>query len=40
MVMTKEIEYRGDGKLFKGFCSYPDKNTHLPTILDLLRNDI
>ena len=33
MVITKEIEYRGDGKLFKGFCAYPDNRSNLSAIL-------
>lgn len=33
MVITKEIEYRGDNKLFRGFCAYPDMGSHLSAIL-------
>jgi len=33
MVITQEIEYRSDGKLLKGFCAYPERGTHLATII-------
>lgn len=33
MIITKEIEYRGDGILLKGFCAYPDRGAHLPAVL-------
>ncbi|MBK2109585.1 dienelactone hydrolase family protein [Francisella tularensis] len=33
MIITKEIEYRGDGVLLKGFCAYPDRGAHLPAVL-------
>lgn len=33
MIITKEIEYRGDGILMKGFCAYPDRGAHLPAVL-------
>ena len=33
MIMTKEIKYRGDGVLLKGFCAYPDRGSHLPAVL-------
>lgn len=33
MIITKEIEYRGDGVLLKGFCAYPDRGSHLPAVL-------
>lgn len=32
MIITKEIEYRGDGVLLKGFCAYPDRGAHLPAV--------
>ena len=33
MIITKEIEYRGDGILLRGFCAYPDRGAHLPAVL-------
>ncbi|AIT09759.1 DeoR faimly transcriptional regulator [Candidatus Francisella endociliophora] len=33
MIVTKDIEYRGDGILLKGFCAYPDRGSHLPAVL-------
>ncbi|OIN84825.1 dienelactone hydrolase family protein [Francisella sp. TX07-6608] len=33
MIITKEIEYRGDGVLLRGFCAYPDRGAHLPAVL-------
>lgn len=33
MVITKEIEYRADNVLLKGFCAYPDRGTHLSAII-------
>lgn len=33
MIITKEIEYRGDGISMKGFCAYPDRGSHLPAVL-------
>lgn len=33
MVITQEIEYRADGTMLKGFCAYPERGSHLSTII-------
>ena len=33
MIITKEVEYRSDGILFRGFCAYPARGSNLSAIL-------